>query len=103
MISQEIAYNVFKYFPKNRIITNTYKTLMNEYNITNLGNEYSTEIALANVNNPWEKRDPELNDRIHSLTDANLLNLYDNVNNMSAERRGNYLVSYYFKNIKFLF
>lgn len=90
MLSQEIAYNVFKYFPKNRIITNTFKTLINEFSSVTTNNEGSGEIVLTNVNNPWEKRDMTyINDNIHSLTDSNLMNLYDNV-----ERRGFFFQSY---------
>lgn len=91
VLSQEIAYNVFKYFPKNRIITNTFKTILNEQNIANMGNEYSmsTELVLTNVNNSWERREAStnINDHIHSLTDTNILNLYDNIDN-----RGNIII-----------
>lgn len=98
VLSQEIAYNVFKYFPKNRILTNTFKTILNEQSIANMGNEYSmsTELVLTNVNNSWERREASanINDHIHSLTDTNILNLYDNI-----DRRGIIIFLIKIKNI----
>lgn len=55
--------------------------------MTTVGNDYNTssELLMSNINNIWERREPNmnLNDQIHSLTDAHLLNLYDN-----TERKG---------------
>lgn len=77
MLSQEIAYNVFKYYPKNRIITNTFKTMIGE---NNANPNDSAEIMFTNVNNPWERREMTIqNEHFHSMTESNLLNLYDNV------------------------
>lgn len=62
--------------------------------MTTVGNDYntSTELLMNNINNIWERREPNMNinDQIHSLTDAHLLNLYDNI-----ERKG--LLIFYIK------